>query len=455
MNELRFLALNGLMHGNGFPESSLEAGLEADPAFIGIDAGSTDGGPYYLGAGENMHQSRAAAKEVLRTLITHARAADIPLLVGSAATGGGRVHLDWTVELVREIATEEALEFTVGAIDAEQSASTITQAIDEGRLEALDGSKPLTRADVESSERIVAVMGPEPYTEALDRGADVVIAGRSSDVSIFKALPVEMGFDEGLATHLAKTIECGGQIATPSTGGDCMLGVLTDEYFRVTPTNPEKTTSPLSVASHMLYESADPFVFVEPRGTLHTDDCSYQAVDDRTVEVRGSRFEPAAEYTLKLEGARLVGYRAITVLGIRDPVLVHRQLDAFLDRTTAAVAKKAKTQGIQEYTISTHVYGRDAVMGAREPDPTPSHEVGVVVDVVAPTADTAKGLVHHAGNYLLHADYPNRTSTAGNVAFPLSPQDAAIDRAYEFSVWHRMSVEDPLERFDISTEVVG
>ncbi len=245
MTELRCLSLNGLMHGNGFPTESLETGLDRDPHFVGVDAGSTDGGPHFLGSGENMHSSRRAVKEVYRVLLTRCLDADVPLLVGSAATAGADVHVEWTVDLVEEIADEEGLDFELGVVWSEQSPADLHDAIDAGRVDPLDESPELDAVTVESSERVVAMAGPEVFVEALDRGADVVIAGRCSDVAIYKAMALREGCHEGLATHLAKTIECGALIATPR-GGDCILGTLSDHEFTVTPTNPTnaRTRSP-------------------------------------------------------------------------------------------------------------------------------------------------------------------------------------------------------------------
>lgn len=457
MDELRFVSVNGLMHGNGFPPESLDAGLEHDPHFIGVDAGSVDAGPHYLGSGENLHASRTAAKEVLRVLLTRARRVDIPLLVGSAATAGSDDGVEWTAELVREVADEEDLAFELAAIFAEQTRAGVTQYLREGRVSPLDESPPLDESTVEESERIVAMMGPEPYVEALDRDADVIIAGRSSDVAIYKAMAVREGFDEGLATHLAKTIECGGLIALPRTGGECMLGVLTDEYFRVVPTNPEKYTDPVTVASHLLYETADPTTFREPRGSLDTDAATYTAVDDRTVEVRGSRFVPADAYTVKLEGARPVGERAVAMAGIRDPGAVER-IDALLESAREAVVRKAELLGLadDEYAYAARVYGRDAVMGDREPTPVPGHEVGVRFDAVAPTADAADDLLEEATYHLFVSDFPGRKCTAGNAAFPASPAHTTTGPTYEFSVWHVLELDDSMDPFEVRMEsVVG
>ena len=47
---MRYLALTGNL-GAGFREASLAAAMERGVSFIGADAGSTDGGPHYLGTG--------------------------------------------------------------------------------------------------------------------------------------------------------------------------------------------------------------------------------------------------------------------------------------------------------------------------------------------------------------------------------------------------------------------
>lgn len=457
MDELRCIALNGLMHGNGFPPESLDAGLEDDPHFIGVDTGTTDSGPYYLGSGTNMYPSRQAVNEVLRVLLTRARRADVPLLIGSAATAGARPHVEWLRESIRHVAEEEGLSFDLASIYADVEKESLTAHRREGRTAPLDRSRPLTDETIETTDRVVGVMGPEPYIEALDRGADVVLAGRSSDVAIFKAMAVREGLHEGLATHMAKTIECGGQIVKPETGGECVFASLTRDRFCVQPTNPEKYTDPLTIASHLLYETQEPTTFVEPRGVLDTSDSTYEAVDDRTVEVRGSTFEPADQYTVKLEGARELGHRAVTTLGIRDPVLVGEQIEPFLRTVREWVREKAADLGVDpdDYEFHVHVYGKHGVMGKNEPVREPAHELGLFLEVVAPSPDDANALLHLANNRLLHSDFPGRTCTSGNVAFPMSPKEIDAGKAYEFSIHHTLAVDDPLEPFDVRMEHIG
>ena len=69
-------------------------------------------------------------------------------------------------------------------------------------------------------------------------------------------------------------------------------------------------------------------------------------------------FVPTNKYSVKLEGAAIVGYRTIFIGGIRDPILIG-QLDSFLD----AVRKRAKGIFPQlasgDASMTFHVYGRE------------------------------------------------------------------------------------------------
>ena len=48
MKEIKILAVTGMV-GCGFPEASLKEGMRRKPDLVGMDAGSTDGGPSFLG----------------------------------------------------------------------------------------------------------------------------------------------------------------------------------------------------------------------------------------------------------------------------------------------------------------------------------------------------------------------------------------------------------------------
>ena len=49
--EFKILSPTAIL-GYGFPEESFKRGMAEKPDLIAVDAGSTDPGPYYLGAGK-------------------------------------------------------------------------------------------------------------------------------------------------------------------------------------------------------------------------------------------------------------------------------------------------------------------------------------------------------------------------------------------------------------------
>src|SRR5689334_1094439 len=97
--EYRLLSTSGLL-GYGFPEASLERGLAREPHMIGVDGGSTDPGPYYLGSGECLN-STASMHRDLTLMLRAAVRARIPLVIGSCGGAGGDTHLATVVDLVK------------------------------------------------------------------------------------------------------------------------------------------------------------------------------------------------------------------------------------------------------------------------------------------------------------------------------------------------------------------
>ena len=68
MSNFRMLSTSGLL-GYGFPEEALRNGLERDPHMIGVDGGSTDPGPHYLGSGKTLNSRRAMKRDIKLMLI--------------------------------------------------------------------------------------------------------------------------------------------------------------------------------------------------------------------------------------------------------------------------------------------------------------------------------------------------------------------------------------------------
>ncbi|MCC7271846.1 MAG: 3-methylaspartate ammonia-lyase, partial [Alphaproteobacteria bacterium] len=63
-------------------EAAFGKAIAAGPKFIGVDAGSLDPGPHYLGAGLP-HVARSQAKAELRMFMAAVRDRGIPLLIGT------------------------------------------------------------------------------------------------------------------------------------------------------------------------------------------------------------------------------------------------------------------------------------------------------------------------------------------------------------------------------------
>jgi hypothetical protein len=247
------------------------------------------------------------------------------------------------------------------------------------------------------------------------------------------------GFDEGLALHMGKILECAAIAATPGSGADCALGILREDSFILETLNPARKFTPESTAAHTLYEKTDPYHLPGPGGELDLTGCTFTALPGGRVEVRGSRHVPTPKYYVKLEGVRRAGFRTVSIAGTRDPIMI-KQIDGILEAVTGQVRDILKAEKI-DGRIQFHVYGKDGVMGALEPETeVRSHELGIVIEAVADTPEAADSLCSITRSTLLHYGYPGRISTAGNLAFPFSPSDVRMGEIFEFSVYHLMPV---------------
>jgi hypothetical protein len=420
--------------------------LALHPDVIAVDAGSSDPGPYYLGAGVSF-TDRAAVKRDLRHMLVAGRARGIPVLVGSAGGAGARPHLDWTVDIIREIAREEGLTGRLAVIPSDMDKGTLTSALEAGDLVALPPGGPATAEDIGSSTHIVAQIGEEPLIAALQAGADVVVAGRCYDPSVFAAVPILRGYPRGLALHMGKILECAAIASLPGSGSDCMMGTLDETGFTLETLNPARICTVTSVAAHTLYEKSDPYHLPGPGGALNLRATGFEQVDPARVRVTGSVFEPSDGYFVKLEAARIIGYRTVSIAGARAPDFI-AQIDDILAGVRARVFDNFPELQKGSAELIFRIYGRDGVMGSLEPERhKTSHELGLVIEAVADSQDRANTICSFARSTLLHFGYPGRVSTAGNLAFPYSPSDFKAGAVYGFSLYHLLRITDPVTPF--------
>ncbi|HSN40588.1 MAG TPA: acyclic terpene utilization AtuA family protein [Burkholderiales bacterium] len=450
MEEIRILSPTGVM-GSGFLETSFERALAHSPHFIGCDAGSTDPGPSHLGAGHAAFP-RPAVKRDLRLMLIGARRLGIPLLIGSAGTAGADAHVEWTFGVLREIAREESLSFTLALIRAEQDKAHLKRRLREGRIKPLDPAPQFDERAIDRAERFVGMMGAEPFLRALEAGADVVLAGRSSDTAIFAGLPMQHGFAPGLAWHAAKILECGAAAVVNRRTPDCMMAFIRGDHFIVQAPDPELRCTPQSIAAHSLYENADPFLIKECSGTIDLTASRYEAVDERAVRVSGSRFIPADVYTVKLEGAEKVGYQSVFIGSIRDPFII-RQIDDWAARLEGRIhARVAQVYGTvlgaDGYHLNFRIYGKNGTMGPLEPvKEIHSHELCLIIEVTAPTQEIASsiaGIIRHQG---LHLPIPEWSGLITALACPYNPAHLDRGAVYRFCVNHVVEPDDPHEMF--------
>ena len=449
--KIRAVAATGNL-STGFREESLVRAVADGADFIGCDGGSTDAGPYYLGSGKP-RGPREGVKRNLYLMLREALRSGIPVIVGTAGHAGGRPHVEWTAEIVQELARENNWHFKLATIDCEVDKETLAEALDRNQLKPLSPAPRLASEDIRQAERFVAMMGIEPIQCALAGGAQVIIGGRSSDVAIYAALPVAKGIPRGVAFHAGKILECGAASAVQRPYPDCMAAELDENGFSVAPPNPDLRCTPQSVSAHSLYETGDPFHLVESGGTLDTTEAKFEVEGERAVRVTGSRFVPAEKYTVRIEGAALVGYRSIVVAGIRDPLVV-RQLDRFLSTLRAVVERKIAENlklGPQQYTLNFRIYGRNGTMGELEPDMTiDGHEVALIIDVIAPSQALAADIMPIVSHTGLHTPIPEHEGLISNFAYPFSPGGIDAGPVYRFCANHVWELQDPCQPFQMS-----
>lgn len=455
MNEIRILSATGIL-GSGFREETLKRAMARKPDFIGADSGSTDAGPHYLGSSETLF-SDSAYKRDLRLILIAARAAGIPAIVGSACTAGNDDQLARLAGIARQIAREDRLKFKLATIHSEQSKDYLRKKLRAGKIKPLANPPHLDEAVIDRSAHIVGMCGIEPYIEALRNGAEVIIAGRSSDTSIFSAMPVMRGFNPATVWHAAKILECGAACVVLRKYPDCMFATVTDDSFTVEPPNPEYRCDPASVASHNLYENSTPYQLVEPSGVLNTFAAKYEAVSDRAVKVSGSTFKPAERYTIKLEGAELAGYQSLIIGSVRDPIIL-RQFDSWLEGLVKAVKDRIAAvfgAGIEsKYRFDARVFGRNAAMGALESDLSIGHEAGVLFQVTAESQELATALAKSVSHIAVHYPVPEWTGLITSIAYPYSPPELNRGACYRFNMNHVVEPDSPLEMFRIEYENV-
>ncbi len=425
---LRVLSASGQL-GFGIPQAAFQRRLERAPHVIAADMGSVDPGPAYLGSG-TIAAPEALVRADLRLVLKAAWALDVPLLIGSAGTAGSSAHLDRVLLLLREIAAEDDMSFRLGIIRSDLPHAAVSAAMQSGKLTPI-GNIELDAERLAQTGAIVGQAGMAPFRRALDEGADVIVAGRACDTAPFAVIPALLGYPLGPAIHMAKILECTSLCCDPG-GRDAMLATLQGEGFELESMNPARAATPVSVAAHALYEQADPFLIHEPEGAVDLRAARYEPLDSRRVQVTGAQWHRAARPSVKIEGARRLGSRAVMLAAVADPGFISASAEILAD--VEAIVRTIVAE--QDWTLHVRRYGLDGVTDWAAPPDAPPQEIFLLSECVAPDADTARLVLAAFRQQLLHFGFAGRRATGGNLAFPITPPELDAGEAYEFSIYH-------------------
>lgn len=445
----RVLVPSGVL-GLGFDRKALARGVALKPDIICIDGGSTDSGPFSLGAGQSKY-SRAATKSEWRHLMQARAEAGVPLVIGSAGTSGTDSTVDWMYDITLELAEELGQSLRIARLYSSQPADRIAAA-DRGNQIA-----PLTPAPAFSTDgitNIVALAGAEQIQAALATGADIVIAGRTTDTATIAALPLSRGDAAGGAWHGAKIAECGALCSTNPTSGVIMVDFDADG-FTVAPMAGNAACTPHSVSAHMLYENADPFRLHEPGGYLDVSAACYRALDARCVRVEGSKWVPG-RYSVKLEGARIAGYQTTILAILRDAHYV-QNAGKWIARLTGFLAGEIKSRmGLtaDDYLLEFRLIGENAALGSLENRTGDPVEIGVLGLITAATQDIAAEIGKLINPFVLHYPLTDHEELP-TFAFPYSPATTDRGAVYEFALNHVMFLDDPMSAFRLEVTETG
>ncbi len=439
--------------GITFDRAALARGVAAKPDIIAVDGGSTDSGPYSLGSGTSKY-SRAATKSEWRDLMLARAQAGVPLVIGTSGTCGTDTTVDWMFEITRELASELGQRLKVARLYSSQTPAHVAKALADGRITPLSPAPEISADALGGMSNIVALAGAEQVQAALGSGADIVIAGRTTDTAIISALPLARGEHAGAAWHGAKIGECGALCTTNPTGGVILLE-FDRQGFTVEPLVENACCTPDSVSAHMLYENSDPFILYEPGGHLDVTAARYNALDARRVRVTGSKWVPG-RYTVKLEGAALAGYQTSILAVLRDPHYVtHAQ--QWVDELHAYLASQiAQRMGLDAdaYSLEFRLIGMSSALGGMENRRGDPVEIGILGLITAQTAETAEEIGKLINPYVLH--YPlTKDEELPTFAFPYSPAQSERGPLYEFALNHVMELNHPMQAFRLDVSEVG
>ncbi len=302
------------------------------------------------------------------------------------ANAGG-VNPESCARAVLDVARRHGAEgkLRVGVITGDDLLPRLDALLDGGHaLRNMDTGEPLdaVRDRVLSAN---AYIGSTPIVEALGRGANVVVTGRSTDTALTMApLRYEFGWGAEDWNRLAAGIvaghilECGAQ----SSGGNCLydwrdIPGLGEVGYPIAEASPDGSfvitkhagtggrVSFHSVAEQLVYEMGDPHAYITPDVVADFTSIRLEEVGPDRVRVHGITGGPATD-KLKVSIAYRSGWKAVGTL-------VYSWPDAYEKAQVAdrVLRERIDRLGLTFDEILTEYVGVNATHGRLAGEPAP------------------------------------------------------------------------------------
>ena len=451
MIPIKVLVPSGVL-GLGFDLEALYKGVKNNPDIISIDGGSTDSGPYSLGSGTSKY-SRAAIKAEWKNLMIAREKANVPLVIGSCGTCGTNGMVDWMENITIELAEELNQNIKIAKLYCQQEKNFIKKKFQLSKIFPLNPAPMLNDQLIEEMTNIVALAGVEQIQECINTGAEIILAGRTTDTAIISALPLMKGANPGSSWHGAKVAECGALCTTNPTSGVIMVE-FDKTGFTVEPMSKKASCTSETVAAHMLYENADPYILHEPGGYMDVTYSNYYNIDNKKVRVEGAKWHSSKHYSVKLEGAKIAGYQASLLVLLRDKNYVEN-VKKWTDKLSIFLKNEIKERmaiDTSEYSMEFRHIGLNATLGELEKNIRSPVEVGVLCLITSKNQISAE-IAKLINPFLLH--FPlSSDEELPTFAFPFSPVHSDRGCVYEFSLNHILELDNPMDAFQIKISEV-
>jgi len=294
------------------------------------------------------------------------------------ANAGG-VNPAACAKAVRAVAERHGVagKLRIGVVTGDDLLGRLDELLSAGHeLRNMDTDEPLSSV----RDRVLsanAYIGSVPIVEALGRGANVVITGRSTDTALTMApIRYEFGWGESDWNRLAAgivaghIIECGAQCS----GGNCLydwrdIPDLADVGYPIVEASPDgsfvvtkhpRTGGRISIPSvteQLVYEMGDPRSYITP--DVVADFTSIQLEDagrDR-VRVHGIQGRPPTD-KLKVSIAYEAGYKAVGTLVYSWPDALEKA-----ERADLVLRERLERLGLRFDQVLTEFVGASATHG--------------------------------------------------------------------------------------------